>query len=285
MLVIGAARGLGAACAERASQVGWDVLRADAVLPGADHLDLTRPQSIVNFCARLALRRIDALLLVAGVCDAAAVSVPGSSLPRVAWVNCLGHVVVLNELEKRGIAVGRVVLVGSGSYARGTMLPHFFPPSWSVLGAMAAYSQSKFAVTAWASWLQQGARPPPAPAATPSRSPRGRRPPSRPPRRRDVVIINPGPMRSTIGDAHVPFLLWPTYGLMKEVLFPLPSVAAEAVLHFAADAAPPAYVHIRQPGVLTADVTSPACHAWLLPHVRRALRETGYAWDSTAATP
>ena len=118
---------------------------------------------------------------------------------------------------------------------------------------MSAYSQSKFLATAWASWLRNA-------------------------KRRDVVIINPGPMRSTIGDAHVPLVLWPTFGLLKEVLFPLPSVAAQAVLHYVHSDTPAAYIHIRVPSRLNAEVLSESCHSWLIRHMHNALAETGYDW-------
>jgi NAD(P)-dependent dehydrogenase (short-subunit alcohol dehydrogenase family) len=259
LLVVGAATGLGAACVDLASTTpSGTVWRGDIALPHPEHLDLASPASIASFCDGLhhrGVRRLDQLLLVAGVCDATAVPVPGSSWPRVVWVNFLGYVVLLHTLAARHIVVGRVVLVGSGSYARGGMRADFFPAQWSVLGAVSAYSQSKFLVTAWAAWLQQ--------------------------RGKEVVVINPGPMRSTIGDAHVPVWLWPTYGLLKEVLFPVPRVAAAAVLHYATAPNAEVYVHIRQPAPLgAASVTSASCHAWLLRHTQNALKEVGCSFES-----
>ena len=114
MLVIGSARGLGSSCADLGARRGWIVLRADAAHSGEEFVDLTQPSTIAALCERIRLqgvRRIDAVLLVAGVCDATGVRVAGSSLPRLAWVNYLGHVVLLQELETCGIAVGRVMLV------------------------------------------------------------------------------------------------------------------------------------------------------------------------------
>ena len=254
MLVVGAGRGLGLEAAALAAKRGWCVESADVSLSGPNFLDLTSPKSIADFGHALVargVRRLDALLLVAGVCDAAPVRVAGASTrPRILWANYLGHALVVQELEARGIAVGRIVLVSSGSYARGGRKGGFFPAHWDALGAMPAYAQSKFLVTAWASWL------------------RGKH--------REVAIINPGPMRSAIGDAHVPTLLWPTYGLMKEVLFPPPSVAAEAVLHVTEAAGAPAdYVDIRVSARLNAEVSSAETHAWLLEHTRAALEEAG----------
>lgn len=255
MLVIGAARGLGFECAALARRSGWTVHSADASLTGASFVDLTQPRTIEALCEQLAtsgVRRLDALLLVAGVCDAAPVRVAGSSFPRMMWVNFLGHAVVVQELEARGIAVDRTVLVSSGAYARGGGSGQFFPALWGPLGAMAAYARSKFLATAWASWLRT--------------------------RNREVAIVNPGPMRSTIGDAHVPLLLWPSYGLMKEVLFPLPDVAARSVLHAALSPGQPAeYVNIRVPTRLLPESASAATHAWLLDCTRGALKEAGYA--------
>ncbi len=94
--------------------------RGTQALADDEHVDLTQPATIIALCERLAtrsVRRLDVLLLVAGVCDARAVPGPASSsLPRVAWVNFLGHVLLLAELERRRIVVGRVVLIGSGTY-------------------------------------------------------------------------------------------------------------------------------------------------------------------------
>ena len=256
MLVIGAGRGLGLECAALAARHGWYVEAADVSLAGPAHVDLTQPRSVADLCHRLVsrgVRRLDAVLLVAGVCDAAPVGVAGASTrPRMLWANFLGHAVVLQELEARGVAVGRVVLVSSGSYARGGRARGFFPARWSALGALGAYAQSKFLVTAWASGLRK---------------------------RREVAIINPGPMRSAIGDAHVPLLLWPSYGLLKEVLFPHPSVAARAVLHAAEAAGPPAdYVDIRVAARLNDEAASAESHAWVVEHARAAFDEVGYAW-------
>jgi hypothetical protein len=131
MLVIGAARGLGSSCADLGARRGWIVLRADAAHSGEDFVDLTQPSTIAALCERIRLqgvRRIDAVLLVAGVCDATGVRVAGSSLPRLAWVNYLGHVVLLQELETCGIAVGRVMLVPFPSQTQPPTPPHPTPP-------------------------------------------------------------------------------------------------------------------------------------------------------------
>jgi NAD(P)-dependent dehydrogenase (short-subunit alcohol dehydrogenase family) len=244
MLVVGAARGLGLECASLARGAGWEVEGADASFTGEGHLDLTQPATIAAFCERLAargVRHLDALLLVAGVCDAGPVGVAGSPLPRMLWVNFLGHVVVLRELAARNIGVRRIVLVSSGSYTRGgcgastpSPPPPFFPSHWTPLGAMGAYAQSKFLVTTWAHSLRRDDQTTP-----------------------HVVIINPGPMGTAIGDAHVPLPLWPTYGLMKEVLFPPPSSAATSVLFWTqASGVPPEYVDIRAISKLNAAVKS-----------------------------
>ena len=249
MLVVGAARGLGLECASLARGAGWEVEAADASFSGDGHLDLTQPPTIAAFCDRLVargVRRLDALLLVAGVCDAGPVGVVGSPLPRMLWVNFLGHVVVQRELAARRIEVRRIVLVSSGSYVRGGRGESaFFPSNWSALGAMAAYAQSKFLVTAWAHALRGDNRKAP-----------------------EVVIINPGPMGTAIGDAHVPLPLWPTFGLMKEVLFPPPSSAATSVLWWTqAPGAPVEYVDIRAVSKLNAAVKSEVA----LQQVRAAL--------------
>jgi NAD(P)-dependent dehydrogenase (short-subunit alcohol dehydrogenase family) len=259
MLVIGAARGLGQACVAHARRRGWEVHGADAApTPALQHVDLTQPRSIRALCARLrdgGVRVLDALLLVAGVCDAAPVAVPGSPLPRMLWANFLGHACVVRELEAAGVVVRRVVLVSSGSYSRGGRHEtEFFPRAWTPLGAMAAYAQSKFLATAWAHALRGADKP----------------------ARREVAIINPGPMRTQIGDAHVPLLLWPTYGLMKEVLFPPPAAAAAAVVFFAEEAGePPEYVDIRAPGRLAAAALSVRA----MKQVRAALDAAGICDD------
>ena len=248
MLIIGAARGLGLECAALARSRGWAVEAADSALPGPAFIDLARPATIRAFCAGLAargVRRLDALLLVAGVCDPAPVRAAGG-LPRMLWVNFLGHVKALQLLEAAGVSVARVVLVSSGSYARGSSGGAFFPHAWGPLSALRAYAQSKFLATAWASGLRRSGR--------------------------EVAIINPGPMRSAIGDAHVPLPMWPVYGLMKEALFPPPGAAAGAVLRCAeAAGAPDEYVHIREAGRLSAEVESAACQRWVAGHVRRSL--------------
>ena len=148
--------------------------------------------------------------------------------------------------------------IGSGCYARGGRSSGFCPLTWTALGAMSAYSQSKFLATTWAAWLRHA-------------------------KRRDVVIMNPGPMRSTIGDAHVPLLLWPTFGLLKELLFPLPCVAAQAVLHYVQSDTTGEYIHIRVPSQLNAEVLSESCHAWLVRHTHTALAEARYEWRPDTA--
>jgi len=258
LLIVGAARGLGLEVSTLARSKGtWEVHSADVALSGEEFVDLTRPATVQALCASLArsgVRHLHALVLAAGVCDAEPVKVLNSSLPRMVWVNFLGHAVVLQELKVHGVVVDRIIIISSGSYVRGSRAGSFFPVHWTPLGAMAAYAQSKYLLTIWASWLRRSSC------------------------KVDVTILNPGPMRSAIGDPHVPLFLWPVYGLMKEILFPLPAVAARAVLHFTEALHPEEYVHIRTKKPLIRDVTHDVTFEWLLEHARVAFREVGYRW-------
>ncbi len=267
MLVVGAYSGLGAAVARLAADGfdGFDVTRADLRLYGDEFVDLAEVGSIKQLAARHAGKKIDALVLCAGIVDTHEVPLPGhftcdEVLPRMAWVNFLGNAVLLQELESQGCDVGRVVVVSSGAYARGAFDPSgpsgFFPREWGFTGALRAYAQSKFVLTAWAAW---------------QRRVRGSW--------RGLQIINPGPMRSTIGDAGVPALLWPSYALAKELLFPGPEKAALAVLACCTAAAPQSdgtMLHIRAERALSAAVQDPACQAWVVKNLTEALAAVKY---------
>ena len=87
----------------------------------------------------------------------------------------------------------------------------------------------------------------------------------------NVVMLNPGPMRSTIGDRHVPLLLWPVYGLMKEILFPLPAVAAKSVMYCIDAKKQMEYMHIRMESKLLPMVHDSTVQKWMMEHTRKAL--------------
>eukprot|EP00040_Diaphanoeca_grandis_P022367 m.119968 g.119968 ORF g.119968 m.119968 type:complete len:345 (+) comp28778_c0_seq3:184-1218(+) len=268
MLVVGAYSGLGEAVCmlvrEQARYVRID--QADVMLSGDEHLDLCSLPSIQEFAARYANQTLDVLVLCAGVCDS--LSSPPfprgeALLPRMAWVNFLGDAVLVQALQQNNCVIHRIVVVGSGAYARGSQRAwggQLFPRQWSPLQTLSVYSQSKFVLTAWACWLRRV-------------------------KHIDVVILNPGPMRSTIGDRQVPFALWPTYGLMKEVLFPLPKQAANSVMMLALaaqDTAPDRnsqrcpYMHIRRMAKLSQEVESEDVQRWVVSEMEKALHAAGY---------
>jgi NAD(P)-dependent dehydrogenase (short-subunit alcohol dehydrogenase family) len=259
MLVVGAFSGLGAAVCRAASE-RFDVAVADVKLEGDEHVDLCDVDSIRALAAICAKRRsIDVLVLCAGVVDPHQVPLAGDTeaLPRMAWVNFLGNAVLVQELERRGCKPGKIVVVSSGAYARGRHADAgpegFFPRSWGLTGAMGAYSQSKFVLTAWAAWLRRV--------------------------RGQVEIINPGPMRTSIGDAGVPSVLWPSYAFLREVLFPSPADAAQAVLRCCYGQQPDdGYTHIRVPATLNGEVCSEDCQKWVLKRISEALGRLGYAF-------
>jgi NAD(P)-dependent dehydrogenase (short-subunit alcohol dehydrogenase family) len=262
MLVVGAYSGLGAAVAKLAASVpGYAVSRADVRLHGDEYVDLSDVDSIKQLAERFEGKSLDAVVLCAGVVDGRAVPLQGhftcdTVLPRMAWVNFLGHAVLMQELEARSVTVARVVVVGSGAYARGSQQgaggDAFFPREWSGFGAMAAYAQSKFILTAWAEW-QRRVRP-----------------------TRSLSVINPGPMRTTIGDEGVPAVLAPFYGTMQEILFPRAGRAAQAVLHLCGSGPTIPYMHIRKPAQLNEAVRSEACQAWAVENMTAALAAVGY---------
>ena len=263
MLVVGAYSGLGRAVSKLAkSRAGYNVVRADLRLHGHEFVDFCDVESIKEFAQQFEGSKFDDVVLCVGAVDDRAVPLHGhftcdTVLPRMAWVNFLGHAVLMQELERVGCQVGRVVVVSSGAYARGSQNESFFPREWDGLGALAAYAQSKFILTAWAEW-QRRVRP-----------------------SREISVLNPGPMRTSIGDRGVPAFLWPFYGTMLEILFPRPDRAAQAVLHLCDPSTSPSvsYMHIRKKEQLNSAVRSESCQAWAVDNIGKALEAVGYKFD------
>ena len=245
LVVIGSAMGLGKEVVAMAKRKKYSVQEGDVLFQdNKRHVDLTSIQSIKNFCDQCPFKTIDVLVCVAGVCDATGVPVKDSIHPRMLWVNYLGHVVVIEEFKRIGILINKIVVVSSGSYARGSS-KLFYPKTWGVTEAIQNYSQSKFLLTTYFARLQSF----------------GQR----------IILINPGPMNSTIGDRHVPLLLWPIFGLMKEILFPVPLHAAKAVIYCVDTKKNIDYFHIRKEGLLSATVRDPTIQRWVLKETQKAL--------------
>jgi hypothetical protein len=64
----------------------------------------------------------------------------------------------------------------------------------------------------------------------------------------DVVTINPGPVFTGLGQEHVPLLVYPSYALMKLLLFPPALKAAMPLVALSLGAPYPSgtYLHIRE---------------------------------------
>jgi short-subunit dehydrogenase len=245
VVVIGSAKGLGKNVVELAKRKKYIVQEGDVLFNDERYCDLTSVNSIKKF-ANSIIGNIDVLVLVAGVCDGTFVPVQNSSYPRMLWVNYLGQVCLLEELKLLGIEIKKIVSVTSGSYARGNT-KEFYGKSWNVMNAVKYYSQSKFLLTTYFSRLQAYGK--------------------------NVIMMNPGPMRSTIGDRHVPLLLYPSYGLMKEVLFPLPIEAAKAVIHCIDTKKKIDYMHIRIGSTLLKLVQDSKIQNWVMQHTQKALED------------
>ena len=247
VVVIGSATGLGQQVAALCRRKKYIVQEGDVQFSGAKHCDLTSIPSIQKFVATI-ITTIDVLVLSAGICDATGVPISGqqSIHPRMLWVNFLGQVCFLEEAKKQGIAIQKIVSITSGAYARGTT-KEYYSKTWNVLAAMKYYSQSKFLLTTYFARLQMlyGT---------------------------NVTMVNPGPMRSTMGDQHVPLLLWPMYGLMKEVLFPLPKEAAKTVMYCIDAKKNIKYMHIRIEAALSPIVKDLQVQEWVMKHTRAALQ-------------
>ena len=244
VVVIGSAVGLGKEVVRLLHKKKYSIMEGDVLFDGVRHCNLASVGSVKAFADRIRYPVIDVLVLVAGVCDATGVPVSGSKHPRMLWVNYLGYVCLLSELETIGIIVKKIVVVSSGSYARGSTAK-FFPSNWGVTEAVQCYSQSKFLLTTHFARLQQLGL--------------------------NVILINPGPMRTTIGDRHVPIFLWPIFGLMKEILFPMPSRAAKSVIHCVDTKLKFDYMHIRVRAQLDPIVLSSGTQQWVLSETCKAL--------------
>merc|ERR1712000_102414 len=98
----------------------------------------------------------------------------------------------------------------------------------------------------------------------------------------EVVVMSPGPMDSGLAAQHVPLVLWPSFALMRELLYKPPEEAAKALLHLAIqreDFPTGCYMCIRSKKQLLPAISDQKVHSWLLKHTREALVEVKYKWD------
>eukprot|EP00041_Stephanoeca_diplocostata_P010521 m.167082 g.167082 ORF g.167082 m.167082 type:complete len:613 (+) comp18183_c0_seq1:142-1980(+) len=230
----------------------------------ADLSALDAVQGLANAFATAGLR-IDILVLNAAMVDPTGAKVPGTTIAKMFAVNYLANVVLVRELLTQGVVrpkTGnevdrpRVVLISSGTYARGTPDVFGVREAWTPLDAMAKYGQTKFLLQTWGEALRTHTAG------------------------LDVVVHSPGPIYTNLGKEHVPAVLLPSYTLMKEVLFPSPLTASKPVVALAVPSLYKSgtFLHIRvdHTSRLLPTVLAPDTQAWVLNHTVDVLRELHY---------
>jgi len=179
--------------------------------------------------------KVDIVVLNAAVVDPTPIKTKsGSGNNRMFVVNYLANVVLVNELVRLGRVKSqanvsgpapRIVIVSSGTYARGHTGTYGATASWGITEAVRYYGQSKWELQMWAVNTAAALAP-----------------------HIDIVSYNPGPVMTELGDEHVPWVLAPTLHAMKRLFFPAAAEAAKPLVVMALDRSykSGAYVHIRE---------------------------------------